>query len=57
MKTKADPCQEKPAYEAPRVLASYEKEELEDAIGLEQEVEGQEQASDDQEVRRDLPLG
>jgi hypothetical protein len=41
MKTKSDPCQEKSAYEEPRVLATYEKEELEDVIGIDPEVEGQ----------------
>jgi hypothetical protein len=40
MTTKLDPCNEKPAYETPRILASYEKDELEDAIGLDPEVSG-----------------
>jgi hypothetical protein len=41
MKKKTGPFQEKSAYETPRVLASYEKEELEDVIGIDPEVEGQ----------------
>jgi hypothetical protein len=41
MKTKEFPNREKTAYETPRVLASYEKEELEDVIGIDHEVEGQ----------------
>jgi hypothetical protein len=40
MKSKDDPSKETKAYEAPRVLATYEKEELEDVIGIDTEVEG-----------------
>jgi hypothetical protein len=38
---KPDEEQEKKLYETPRVLASYEKDDLEDAIGIDAEVEGQ----------------
>ena len=41
MKTKSDQGQKKQKYETPKVLASYEKDELEDAIGLDLEVAGQ----------------
>jgi len=41
MKQKSAEELEKQSYETPKVLASYEKEELEDAIGLDPEVEGQ----------------
>ena len=41
MKSKDDSRKETKAYEAPRVLATYEKEELEDVIGIDPEVEGQ----------------
>lgn len=40
MDKKMDQKQEKQAYETPKVLASYEKKELEDAIGLAPEVDG-----------------
>lgn len=38
---KNDQEQMKEIYEAPRVLATYEKEELEDAIGIDPEVAGE----------------
>lgn len=40
MTKKLDLSEEKPAYEKPRVLASYDKEDLEDAIGVNHEVKG-----------------
>lgn len=40
MKTKPGKEKQKQKYEAPKVLASYEKDELEDAVGLDPEVEG-----------------
>ena len=40
MKEKSDQERQKPIYETPEVLASYGKEELEDVIGLDSEVEG-----------------
>jgi hypothetical protein len=40
MKSEDDPGKETKAYEAPNVLATYEKEELEDVIGIDTEVEG-----------------
>lgn len=39
MKLEQEPKKQK--YEKPRVLASYEKDELEDAVGIDPEVEGQ----------------
>ena len=41
MKKKLDQGQQKQEYEAPRVLASYDKDDLEDAVGIDLEVEGQ----------------
>ena len=38
---KSDQEKKKQRYETPRVLASYEKDDLEDAIGLDIEVAGQ----------------
>ena len=41
MNEKKDPSQEKQAFETPKVLASYQKEELEDVIGIDPEVQGE----------------
>ena len=41
MKKNLEQEQKKQRYEAPKVLASYEKDELEDAVRIDPEVEGQ----------------
>ena len=38
---KSEQEQKKQKYETPKVLASYEKDELEDVIGVDPEVKGQ----------------